>query len=189
MEQASCFRDHALTSTQLETFLKARALVHRQAQPRGDNQSAVETPPVRLKHFAERAVVGQRTVTVGIATAQSSLSKESDSDDEEDGEEGLGRIFEGDSMNSSTGRGRVPIHWLCMGEDCSHNVSRTCGNLDENDYDADDAEVEQANPIQFIGMNHVHVSRFCWPLFECIAFWREFSRLFPSFQKESFVNR
>ena len=31
-----------------------------------------------------------------------------------------------------------------------------------------------------------NVSRFCWPLFECIAFWREFSRLFPSFQKESF---
>ena len=31
-----------------------------------------------------------------------------------------------------------------------------------------------------------NVSRFCWPLFECIAFWREFSRLFHSFQKESF---
>ena len=26
-----------------------------------------------------------------------------------------------------------------------------------------------------------NVSRFCWPLFECIAFWREFSRFFPSF--------
>ena len=31
-----------------------------------------------------------------------------------------------------------------------------------------------------------NVSRFFWPLFECIAFWREFSRFFPSFQKESF---